>query len=280
MFRPLIRLAGPAFVFTLAIAACGENSSPVGDSGNAAQMVISNVTVGVPDSGEFEICKYGSAASFDYSVNGGAVSTVGLADGGCAVLATTLALGPGQWSVTVTEQADATIVLDSLVATINTIRDIAGVRGAPITGTSTFTGGFNGDRGVLVEFYNSPVPPPPPPGDGCTFTQGYWKNHTNVWPAPYSPSATFYTSGKTWLGVLNTPVRGNVYYIVAYQFIAATLNGANDASVPANIATAMNTAAGYFANPGGTTLTTAELTALGALLDSYNNGLQGVPHCP
>jgi hypothetical protein len=272
MVRPALRRAGFALLLGAMVGACGETSNPTAPAGGSPFLA----TTGVPDSGEFEICKFGTAATFDYSVDGGAVSSVSLADGACAVLASTAALGPGTFTVTVTEVADPAIVLDSIVPTINTIRDPTGVRGAPITGTSTYAQAFNGDRGVLVEFYNSPVPPPP---GGCTYTQGFWKNHTDVWPAPYSPSATFYGSGKTWLEVFNTPPKGNAYYILAHQFMAATLNQASGASVPANVAAALADAGAYFADPVGHPLTSAQLKALAAILDSYNNGFEGVPHC-
>jgi len=275
---PKTLLAAGALALVAVIAACSENSSPIAppqSDGQRPQLTVGGPPDGIVDTGEFEICKHGTAATFTYTVGGGSAQTVTLADGGCAVLASTPINGPGTFSVTTTESADPAVVLDSIVPTINTIFNPGGVRGSPITGTSTFTSAFNGDRGVLVEFYNSPAPPPPPPG--CTFTVGYWKNHTNVWPSPYSPGATFYTSGKTWLQVLNTPTQGNAYYILAYQFIAATLNGTGGA--PANVQQAMVDAAAYFANPAGSSLTRAQLIAMGTLLDDYNNGRLGVPHC-
>jgi hypothetical protein len=270
-------LAAGALALVAVIAACSENSSPVApqSDGQRPQLTVGGPADGIVDTGEFEICIHGSGASFTYTVGGGSAQTVTLADGGCAVLASTPTLGPGTFSVTTTENADPAVVLDSIVPTTNIIFNPGGVRGSPITGTSTFTASFNGDRGVLVEFYNSPAPPPP---TSCTFTVGYWKNHTTVWPAPYSPGATFYTSGKTWLQVLNTPTQGNAYYILAYQFIAATLNGTG--SAPANVQQAMVDAAAYFANPAGSSLTRAQLIAMGTLLDNYNNGLLGTPHCP
>jgi hypothetical protein len=278
MSRPTARYAGFTLALGIILSACGESTNPTTPAGPGGSplLVGAQSTVGVVDTGEFEVCKYGSAATIEYSIDGGPTNSVALADGGCAVLGTTPTLGTGNHTITTTEVADPTIVLDSMVATINTIFNPAGTRGAPITGTATFSGTFNGDRGVLIEYYNSVLPPPP---DGCTFTQGYWKNHTDVWPAPYTPDATFYGSGKTWLGVFNTPPKGNAYYILAHQFMAATLNAASGASVPANVQTALDDAAAYFADPVGHPLTSAQLVALAAILDSYNNGLEGVPHC-
>lgn len=262
------------------IIACGDTKPLTTGPASAGPNLVVGGTPGQPDTGEVELCKHGTTASFSYTVDGGSATVVNLDDGQCVILGDTPTLGTGNHSIVITEVADAAVILDSIVVSTNTVNNPTPVRGAPILGTSTYTAVFNGDRGVLVEYYNRAAPPPPPPGNGCTFTQGYWKNHTNVWPSPYSPSATFYTSGTTWLGVLNTPARGNAYYILGYQFIAATLNSANGASLPANVQSALNDAGAYFLNPAGSSLTKNQLTALASLLDSYNNGLQGVPHCP
>lgn len=272
--------AASALALVAVVAACSDVSSPSESlqRANGLQSAVGGPTTGVVDTGEFELCKHGTTATFTYTVGSGGTQSVTLADGECAVLGTNATLGPGTFSVTTTEGNDPTVILDSIVATLNSIRDPAGTRGAPITGTSTYTGMFNGDRGTLVEFYNHLAPPPPPPPPSCTYTQGYWKNHTNVWPAPYSPNATFYLSGQTWLQVLNTPVKGNAYYILAYQFIAATLNGTGGA--PSNVQQAVVTANAYFSNPSANPLSKAQLTALGGLLDDYNNGRLGTPHCP
>ena len=274
-----LSLAG-ALALAAVVAACSDSSSPaspLGGDGGRPQLGTILASPGVVDTGQFELCKHGTSATFSYSVDGGGAQSVTLADGECSVLADNSIIGAGNHTVTVTEASDPAIVLDSIVPTTNTIFLPGGTRGAPITGTSTFTSPYNGDHGVLAEYYNSAAPPPPV---GCTFTVGYWKNHTNVWPAPYSPGATFYTSGQTWIQVLKTPTNGNAYYILAYQFIAATLNGGAGASAPANVQQALADAAAYFANPAGSSLTRADLIAMATLLDNYNNGLLGVPHCP
>jgi hypothetical protein len=264
-----------ALVLAAAVAACNDASTPTGSTpgvGNGPQFA----ATGVADTGEYELCKHGTAATFSYTVNGGSAQSVTLADGECAVLVATEIVGPGSFDVVTTEVSDPAIVLDSIVITGVTIFNTTPVRGAPITGTATSSTTINGDRGRLVEYYNSVAPPPP---DGCTATVGFWKTHLTVWPAPYTPGATFYTSGKTWIGVLKTAPLGNAYYILAHQFIAATLNGAAGASAPANVQQALADAAAYFADPAGSTLTRAQLIAMATLLDDYNNGLLGVPHC-
>lgn len=50
---------------------------------------------------------------------------------------------------------------------------------------------------------------------GCTYTLGYWKNHTAAWPAGHAPSAPFYASGLTWLTAMNGNSKGGAYYILS-----------------------------------------------------------------
>jgi hypothetical protein len=223
------------------------------------------------------LCKIGSSATFNVTTPGGN-STVTLTDGG----STTILSNPtgANQTASTSEQAQSGIRLDSIVV----VQGQSAQHGDPLVLTSTvFTGTSNAsgiggnETGALITYYNTILPPPPV---GCTFTQGYWKNHTNVWPSPYSPTATFFTSGQTWITNLNTPPKGgNAYYILSHQYIAAVLNGANGASAPASVAAAIATATTYFQNPSASNLTSADLIALADLLDQYNNGLAGVPHC-
>jgi hypothetical protein len=118
---------------------------------------------------------------------------------------------------------------------------------------------------------------------GCTYTQGYWKNHPGMWPAGSDPEATFFESGQTWLGVLKTPPAvGNAYYILAHQYIAAKLNILNGAD-PAAVATAITWAEKFFNEytPTSTLLKSVrnQATSYANLLDQYNNGYIGPGHC-
>lgn len=100
---------------------------------------------------------------------------------------------------------------------------------------------------------------------GCVLTVGYWRTHAgttdcipNCWPDPFVPTGecatTFCTvlpescpnfipvsicvadentacaDPQTWLEILNTPANGNVWILLAQQYIAAQLNIANGAS--------------------------------------------------
>jgi hypothetical protein len=176
----------------------------------------------------------------------------------------------------VEENADPATVFDSLEVfrTVNKTTVVYQESGF----TPSFSGIFSGDVGRLVEFFNHPAPPP-----GCTLTLGFWKNHLSDWPSGYDPSDPFFLSGGTWLDALSTPPKGNAYYILSQQYVAAVLNAASGASVPSNVQTAIDGATAYFtANaptpaPSGTVRD--QLIAWASLLDQYNNGFVGPGHC-
>lgn len=132
---------------------------------------------------------------------------------------------------------------------------------------------------------------------GCTRTPGYWKTHSELGPAPYDAtwaqlssgaSTSFFLSGKTYYQVLWTPRRGNAYYILAFQYIAAQLNTLAEASVPSEVGTAFAEATTLFQ-----TYTPAQIAALSGedpvrqhflmladILCDYNEGEIGPGHCP
>lgn len=136
------------------------------------------------------------------------------------------------------------------------------------------------------------------PVAGCTLTQGYWKTHSKQGPAPYDDTwaklasaenpvsleekTQFFQSGQTWLQVFNTPPRGNQYYNLAQQYMAAKLNVLNGASTPTEVSEAITAAEAIFSRATVTTLNKADVDSakrLATLLDNYNNGLTGPGHC-
>jgi hypothetical protein len=127
-------------------------------------------------------------------------------------------------------------------------------------------------HGALVEFTNTVQES----STGCTLTQGYWKTHPEKWTGAFTPTTNFYTSGKTYLQVLQTPANGDAYYILAYQFIAAQLNIAAGASSTAAVDAAIAGAKNYYT---GTATSRTQLLAWAATLESYNSGLIGPGHC-
>jgi len=127
---------------------------------------------------------------------------------------------------------------------------------------------------------------------GCTYTQGYWKTHAKkcrkydtTWDliGDNGSKTIFFNSGKTYFKVLWTPPRrGNAYYILAHQYIAAELNQLNGASIPNEVLTAFNAAKTLFAASLDDTIgdtSRQEWIELAQILDDYNSGLIGPGHC-
>lgn len=132
----------------------------------------------------------------------------------------------------------------------------------------------------------------------CTLTQGYWKTHSQQGPAPYDAEGwgalggdeegeIFFLSGMTWLEVFNTAPKGNAYYNLAHQYMAAYLNVANGASVPSEVQDALDDAEDLFNNYTpediaalkGNNALRQEFIALAGILGSYNEGQIGPGHC-
>ncbi|NOX66017.1 MAG: DNRLRE domain-containing protein [Chlorobi bacterium] len=125
---------------------------------------------------------------------------------------------------------------------------------------------------------------------GCTYTQGYWKTHAkgrkydNTWDLlSDGPNTKFFNSAKSYIKVLWThPRRGNAYYILAHQYIAAELNQLNSASIPTEVKTAFDRAKELFSASASDTIGNTdrqEWIDLTQILDDYNNGLLGPGHC-
>jgi hypothetical protein len=122
---------------------------------------------------------------------------------------------------------------------------------------------------------------PPPPGSGCTFTQGYWKNHAEAWPVNSLMLGTVSYSKAQLLQIFKTEVKGNGLISLAHQLIAAKLNvakGADPTAISAAIAQAdlligsKNVLSGGYIHPSQT-------SALNDKLDEYNRGVIGPGHC-
>ena len=119
--------------------------------------------------------------------------------------------------------------------------------------------------------------------EGCTYTQGRWKNKNakdGVWTEDFDK--TFGDCDEGWLDILNTPPKGNAYYILAHQYIAAYLNVKYFNAVTTDIAEEY-AAAGEWLNmycadnwPEETRETAIYLSEV---LDQFNNGYIGPGHC-
>lgn len=257
-------------------------------AGNVVQAKIATVTV----------CAEGPAGTYNYSLSytGSTINTVvlpygnsfSLTDSQCKDVLT-IQQGSGfTWgdidpltAVTVTQTSSpANTQLDYLQKTQEDADQPACDPGNTFpcgidtqeSGPST-TIDLNFYHGSVISYWNEEVAHPVA---GCTLTQGYWKNHTN-WPTGYSPNALFFSSGKSWLTILGTPPKGgNAYIILAHQYIAATLNIASGASMPADVQAAYDAATKYFQTGVG-----SDPIGWSNTLDNYNNGLAagGPNHC-
>ena len=141
-------------------------------------------------------------------------------------------------------------------------------------------------------------------GQGCTFTQGYWKTHgpegcatgnnTNSWldvvSDPANPvhvtTLTLGTVSYTDLqlcSILNTPASGNGLLALAHQLIAAKLNIANGSSAT-TIQSSIDAADGLIGSSvippvGSAYLSPSATSALLSALTNYNEGATGPGHC-
>jgi hypothetical protein len=114
--------------------------------------------------------------------------------------------------------------------------------------------------------------------DGCTYGQGYWKNHPGSWDTTELTLGDQTYNAEQLLSILNTPPRGDATYILAQQLIAAKLN-AGESEVPGALAAAD---AWLVENP----LTSDPLAEarrdgviLAEYLDDYNSGRLGIEAC-
>lgn len=134
----------------------------------------------------------------------------------------------------------------------------------------------------------------PPPPSGCTLTQGYWKTHYEgrkydpTWALVGDPNAAFFDTGDSWIEVFKTaPKKGNAFYILAHQYMAAVLNGYAGASAPTAFHDALTDAYALLdywdvAGPNlipKTSPDRATAIALAGILDDYNSGDIGPGHC-
>jgi hypothetical protein len=125
-----------------------------------------------------------------------------------------------------------------------------------------------------------------PATDGCTFTPEYWKDadQSPEWPVPSLMLGTRKYSAAAARSILIHSAGGNDLAGLARELIAAKLNQANGARVPAGVLTAM-TAAGaaigaQMVPPGGAaSASSGELRGLAATLAAYNAGDTGPGHC-
>jgi hypothetical protein len=148
-----------------------------------------------------------------------------------------------------------------------------------VAGTTTFTAQDNRDAVMEIVFSCCP-----PPQGGCTYSQGYWKNHAEAWPVSSLNLGSNSYDQDELLSILTQPTGGNGLVSLARQLIAAKLaiaNGADDTAIATTIASADALIGSKLIPPVGADFVSPSATdALTQTLDDYNNGLIGPGHCP
>jgi len=260
---------GAAALFAVACSTTGSDSS-FSPTGPAFDVTVAPQTL--------EVCKTGPAGTYSFTaVAGGNANTndvlddafdlVVAADGGtaCTTVFTRTVSDDGGTdapaSIVVTEAAHTGTALSDITITgpgaQAAEKDVAGSK------VTTYVNAFHSEKVTFVNVSTD---------EGCTLTQGYWKNHSEEWAG--LADDPFFNSGKTWLQILQTPPKkGDAYIQLAHQYIAAYLNIQGGASTTAAVDAAMATALTYFTNGTG------NITGLATTLDDYNNGLIGPGHC-
>ena len=129
-----------------------------------------------------------------------------------------------------------------------------------------------------------------PPQQGCTRSKGFWTNRCDKdcnacdWPA--AGETTEVCGSASWCEVLRlVPRGGNAWIILAKQWIAAKLNAATGASVPGDVASALDEAEtllnAYCADKNIPKQSSDRSSALdlALTLSSYNVGENGPGYC-
>jgi hypothetical protein len=262
------------------LTACAtEGTGPTSLSPSSARFhavgdVVADAT---PEVGVVKLCKEGNVSG-DFTVgrtpfgpasSGQVISPVSVASGECKVVATDVS-PDGSASDIVIDETSAGFVSAAYVGTAGS------GSGAYVDATTPLR--INQYHGFTVTYVNHVDQ-----DVGCTYTQGWYKNPKHDWPSGDIQRGTSFDGGAGAEAVLNTPPKGNVYYVLAHQYITALLNIQGGASSD-DITQALADAADYFAdasvaNPLPAGWTKDEVTAIADILDDYNNGLIGPGHC-
>lgn len=116
--------------------------------------------------------------------------------------------------------------------------------------------------------------------EGCTFTQGWYKNHD--WDGSATLGTVAYTEAQL-RAILDTPVKGNGLISLAHQLITAKLNidgGADPSAISQAIADADALIGALVVPPIGSGYLDPSVTsALVDALSDFNEGITGPGHC-
>lgn len=274
-------LASAAVVGIAACAGGTDGSARIAAPGGASAAI---VTLGTPQTAR--LCKIGPVGSYNFDlvfsdtylsdVKSSSPVTVTVTDASTPACVTVLTRVEGDN----TSDPSATVAITEQTSPNYNLIAVAD-SGGSITQSSdlnsrTVTLHINAFHSAKATFTNEAVVR----SSGCTFTMGWYKNHTSQWPSGALTPTSVFDGGATLITILNTPPKGSQYLILAHQYITAMLNIQGGASVPPAVQTALNTAAAYFAGGGaGAGDPNVDITGVSTILDNYNNGLVGPGHC-
>lgn len=290
MHVPTTRSFGRAFLAASAILAGCESSDTSAPSGFplAPSFAVNDLTGATPEFGKFKVCKLGNLDA-TFTVSGVAVSgatfsvqnPADVATGECRVVAedNDAVSGVGT-NITVSED-DVTNLVSLTGERVDDPGAVVSPIASPANGDSYFLNIFHG---YTLTFTNESTP-----GEGCTLTQGYWKNHggtgpqADAWPVNnLTLGSVNYTQAQL-LAILKTPVKGNGLISLAHQLIAAKLNvaaGADDTDIATAISNADALIGALVIPPVGSgSLSTSATSSLTGALADFNEGTTGPGHC-
>lgn len=209
------------------IAACAEVPSGPNEASFGGRSASNHTPPTVDWDEKLVVCKVGTDANLELSVNGAAPTQHSIADGECKVLFS----WPGLISdfVTVSELASASYALDSIK--FEQSRNNVPQGETVLTGANSVTFEIVEGKGARVVFFNTPKEPPPPPTGGMGCTPGYWRQsqHFDSWTG-YAPSDAFATVfGVSRSGTLldNVWARGGGAGALSRHAVAALLNASS-----------------------------------------------------
>jgi len=118
--------------------------------------------------------------------------------------------------------------------------------------------------------------------NNCTYTQGYWKNHPDVWHVQEIAIGNETYTKEEAIAILETPIGGDATYILAHQLIPAKLNVLQGADPSAVETTTADADEWLIEHPLGSDPSDPDREqgiSLAETLDNYNNGVIGPGHC-
>jgi len=241
MIRNTLKALGTVMMAGLVLTAC-DQGAVAPESTSAPDIAFDFGPDGLPGLEEFEVCKIGTSANFDWKIDGVAQTGFSLNDGDCVVLHQ---VGGAGATVEVFERTQD-FTNEQLDQVLVEVLDQTGTTG-PFAGTNPYSdligggGVANGPRGVTVTFHNSFVPTGG--GEGCT--PGYWKNHAGA----YSHSKGGQNKPSAWEGYLPTDSYDAVFgvtssYGAGFRLIdALDANGGGEAALARHAVAALLSAA-------------------------------------